>query len=93
MRRSTLVTAALAGLILILALTKDRWMPPGWNQDWHRSWLISPHFEGDPKEAILEDHKKRVEKVKTDYHSKIEIQKRLNHDLQQRLKELRPSSQ
>lgn len=93
MRKTTLATAAIALLLLILAMTKDRWLPPSWNRDWHNAWMVSPQSGTDPREAILEDHRERVEAIETDYRERIEEQKELNARLEARLQELRRSKQ
>jgi len=89
MRKTSLVAAAIAVLMTVLALTKDQWMPPSWNRDWHHSWLNSPHFGGDPRQAILEDHRKRVEAIEKEYLPRIDREKELNRELERELNELK----
>ncbi|MCA9417356.1 MAG: hypothetical protein KC917_13835 [Candidatus Omnitrophica bacterium] len=92
-RKTTLAAAAITLLLLILAVTKDQWLPPSWNRDWHNAWMVSPQSGADPREAILEDHRERVEAIETDYRERIEEQKELNARLQERLGELQRSKQ
>lgn len=89
MRKSTLAAALFAAAILVLGLTRDRWLPPNWNEEWHHAWLEPQRPSADPRVEVLADHQKRVEEIRADYGARIEAEKGRSIELQRKLEELR----
>lgn len=89
MRKSTLAAALFAAAILILGITRERWLPPSWNEEWHHAWLEPRRPTADPRVEVLTDHQKRVEEIEADYRARIEAEKARSLELQRKLEELR----
>jgi hypothetical protein len=66
-------------LVVILAGTKEWWLPKGLSDRWHDAWLsASPGGEGDSRSAVLAEHARLSAAQEKEFEAQIGKEKKTN---------------
>lgn len=93
MRKVWTALFAAMGIALALTASRDLWLPEDFRKFWHEAWLTGGEARIDPREEILEEHRRLLAEIENTYREKIEREEELNRIYRLEYEKLRGRSE